>query len=77
MADTSRLTRHVVLAKPGDVLLLGNVGEDFTPETAHILREFFGEAGIQVAIFTEDIDVGGLEEHEVLMLISEENHDDR
>lgn len=49
--------RHVVLVKPGDTLLLGNVGE-VDPETLErIGAAFGGELGIHVVVFSADIDM--------------------
>ncbi|MFE5771434.1 hypothetical protein ACFQ7O_24075 [Streptomyces sp. NPDC056485] len=53
-------TRHVVLVKPGDVLLLGNVGE-VSPEQAQALSQVLAkEMGIRVVVFTEDIDLAAV-----------------
>jgi len=47
--------RHVVLTKPGDLLLIGNVGR--TPrEQIQRMSEFFAQLGIRVAFFAGDID---------------------
>lgn len=53
-------TRHVVLVKPGDVLLLGNVGE-VSPEQAQALSQVLAkEMGIRVVVFTADIDLAAV-----------------
>jgi len=53
--------RHVVLAKPGDVLLIGNVGP-IDAEMLDALTAFFAEARIRVAIFEEDMELDALTE---------------
>jgi hypothetical protein len=53
-------TRHVVLVKPGDLLLLGNVG-DISPEQAHALSQVLAkEMGIRVVVFAQDIDLAAV-----------------
>jgi hypothetical protein len=53
-------TRHVVLAKPGDVLLIGNVGvlDEGTRDACQRLGHELAGLGIKVCIFAEDIQVG-------------------
>ncbi|WP_151898279.1 MULTISPECIES: hypothetical protein [unclassified Streptomyces] len=53
-------TRHVVLAKPGDLLVFGNIGE-VDQESARFLSEYLHERlGIEVVLFTGDIDMARL-----------------
>lgn len=48
---------RVLLIKPGDVLLVGNVG-DIDPEGASEAAEAFRDAiGVRIFLFTEDIDI--------------------
>lgn len=53
MADSPR---HVVLAKPGDVLLLSNVGT-CTREQAQELSRFFAALDIHIVISAADLDI--------------------
>lgn len=48
--------RHVVLVKPGDMLLIGNcdLPDD---ESRQFIGEFFYERGITVCMFSQDIDI--------------------
>lgn len=48
--------RHVVLVKPGDILLIGNVGLD-ADEVHRILPELRDLLGIEVVLFVSDIDM--------------------
>lgn len=48
--------RHVVLVKPGDILLIGNVGLD-DDEVHRILPELRDLLGIEVVLFESDIDI--------------------
>lgn len=52
--------KRVVLVKPGDTLLIGNI-PDITPEMAELLSDFFIRQKISVAVFASDIDVDLLE----------------
>lgn len=49
-------TKRVVLVEPGDVLLIGNVGD-----TSDLPAELFGEwadrIGIEITVFREAIDI--------------------
>ena len=63
----SEQIRHVVLGKPGDVLLLSNLGP-LAMDTVDQVREFFRELGIRVAMFEDDVDLAMLKEHELWML---------
>lgn len=47
---------RAVLVKPGDVLLIGNVGET-DPDSLRGLNVFWEELGIRVAVFEGDIDI--------------------
>lgn len=49
--------KRVVLVKPGEVLLIGNVGELVEGENLADVDKFFGAIGIQVVLFAEDIDM--------------------
>jgi hypothetical protein len=48
--------RHVVLAKPGDLLLIGNAGT-VPVEQLRKLQEFFQHLKIEALCFTADIDL--------------------
>jgi hypothetical protein len=54
--------RTVVLAKPGDLLLIGNCGvmDDITADQARAGKALFAELGIKVVIFADDIDLAKL-----------------
>jgi len=56
--------RHIVLTKPGDLLIIGNVGSlrNGHDDAFKHVREFFNDLGIRVAVFTEDIDIERLPE---------------
>lgn len=48
---------RVLLIKPGDVLLIGNVGDldpEGAPEAAAAIQDAIG---VRIVIFTEDIDI--------------------
>ena len=49
--------RHVVLAKPGDVLLIGNVGQ-IDQELLQAASGMFNELQIKVFWFAADIEIG-------------------
>ncbi|MFD6421045.1 hypothetical protein [Streptomyces sp. NPDC060198] len=55
----ARSEKRVVLVKPGDVLLIGNLGLscDEALEGALALGEFLATLGISAALFDEDIDL--------------------
>lgn len=48
--------RHVVLAKPGDILVIGNAGQAAT-EDFESLSQLVSELGIKVVVFEWDIDM--------------------
>lgn len=64
MADEQR---HVVLAQPGDVLILSGVGP-LDLQDVDRATEFFQEVGIKVAMFTEQVHIDLLEEWAVEFL---------
>ena len=47
---------RALLLKPGDTLLIGNVG-DLDDDVHEHAREFFERIGVSVAIFAGDIDI--------------------
>jgi hypothetical protein len=51
-------TRHVLLVKPGDVLLIGNVGGLSDPASLDGLGVALQEMGIRCFVFADDIDLG-------------------
>jgi hypothetical protein len=54
-SDPDPLTeRRVVLAKPGDLLLIGNAG-DYVADPQ--VGDFFESLGLKVAVFAGDIDI--------------------
>lgn len=53
---TADTPRHVVLARPGDVLLIGNIGH-LPPDQLSVLGEAFRHLGIEVLVFAADIDI--------------------
>lgn len=56
-------TRHVVLVKPGDLLVFGRLGE-IDEESVKALSEHLHERlGIEVVLFEGDIDMAGLKRH--------------
>ena len=65
--EATRDTRHVVLARPGDVLLIGNVGPINSGDRADRLDLLVADLkrlGISVYVFAADIDVDQLSELE-------------
>jgi hypothetical protein len=56
MADESET--RVLLVKPGDVLLIGHLGDSVRPESlGAALADFRKQTGINVYAFTADIDI--------------------
>jgi len=50
--------RRVILVKPGDVLLIGNIGSKFAPAAlAEVIKALSELVGCPVAVFEEDIDL--------------------
>lgn len=60
-------TRHVVLAQPGDVLILAGVG-DLDLDAVDTVSRFFADVGIKTAMFPDAVDMGVLEEWQVEFL---------
>lgn len=55
---------RVVLVKPGDVLLIGNVGELLPDQqVTDALRGLKRAIGCEVYLFAEDIDIAALDPH--------------
>lgn len=48
--------RHVVLVKPGDLLLISNIGEVPREQLAKV-GEFFQRLGIETVCFAGDVDI--------------------
>jgi hypothetical protein len=49
---------RVLLIKPGDLLLIGNVGEVGDPEQVQTLvRDLGRQLGIKICVFSADIDI--------------------
>lgn len=55
------MTRHVVLTKPDDILLVGNVG-DVDPNTLQALIDGFDAIGINCVVFAGDIEIDAMVE---------------
>jgi len=55
MADESET--RVLLVKPGDLLLIGNVGDVGNPEFAAKAVKVFADMGVRVVFFMADIDM--------------------
>ncbi|MFD5111448.1 hypothetical protein ACFWNG_03885 [Streptomyces sp. NPDC058391] len=55
----ARSEKRVVLVKPGDVPLIGNLGSSPAEvlEGARALAKFLATVGISAALFSEDIDL--------------------
>lgn len=53
--------RHVVLVKPGDLLVFGNVGDEVDAESVEALNAHLHERlGIEVVLFAADIDMAAV-----------------
>ena len=48
---------RVLLVKPGDLLLIGNVGHIGDASMAQAAVQVFADSGIKVVFFMEDIDM--------------------
>lgn len=46
--------KRVVLVKPGDLLLIGNIGE-MPPENIERMHDWFEQSGIRICVFAADI----------------------
>lgn len=57
-ALASDAARHVVLAKPGDLLVLGNVGNLSMAQLDHLRNLFAAELGVRVAFAPGDVTIG-------------------
>lgn len=54
---------RVVLVKPGDLLLIGNVGSVGDPDRARSAVNVFKDMGINVVFFMDDIDMAKVHSH--------------
>lgn len=59
----------MVLIKPGDILLLGNLGE-FTEVEMEAVAAAFKPLGIHGVMFSHDIKIDGLGSQELLALLA-------
>lgn len=50
-------SKRVLLIEPGDVLLIGGIGHEVSPDVAQGLAKWASDIGVQVALFAEDIDI--------------------
>jgi hypothetical protein len=55
MADESET--RVLLVKPGDLLLVGNIGHIGSPDRAADAVKVFADMGVKVVFFMADIDM--------------------
>lgn len=62
MADETR----VVLIKPGDILLIGNLGDYFDPDAVRSAISDLGDRiGVKVYAFAADIDIAKIAEEDL------------